>query len=178
MLQGKEMSFNNYADADAAWRMVWAFSDPAAVIVKHTNPCGVALRAAIEAAYRAAWDCDPLSAFGGVVALNRPLDDATAERMSESFLEVVIAPEVEPAAAIAGSPRRKGLRLVVAPPPDRGWLELRSIEGGFLAQTPDPRAKSVGRTGRRSPRDSPQRTNGPTSSSPGPSPPTPSRTRS
>ncbi len=136
VLQGKEMSFNNYADASAAWRLVWAFSDPAAVIVKHTNPCGVAVRSAIDGAYRAAWDCDPLSAFGGVVALNRPLDVATSERMSESFLEVVIAPEVEPAAAGRLS-ERKGLRVVVAPRPDGEVLDLRSVEGGFLAQTQD-----------------------------------------
>ncbi len=136
LLQGKEMSFNNYADAAAAWRLVWAFPEPGAAIVKHTNPCGVALRPSMDAAYRAAWDCDPLSAFGGVVALNRPLDAATAERMGESFLEVVIAPEVEPAAASTLA-ERKGLRIVVAPPPTGDGMELRSIEGGFLAQTAD-----------------------------------------
>jgi phosphoribosylaminoimidazolecarboxamide formyltransferase / IMP cyclohydrolase len=136
VLQGKEMSFNNYADSSAAWRLVWAFPDPAAVIVKHTNPCGVAVRSSIDDAYRAAWDCDPLSAFGGVVALNRPLDQATADRMRESFLEVVIAPEVEPAAADRLA-ERKGLRIVVAPRPDDGGLELRPVEGGFLAQTLD-----------------------------------------
>ena len=106
------------------------------MIVKHTNPCGVAVRAAIDGAYRAAWDCDPLSAFGGVVALNRPLDTATTERMHESFLEVVIVPEVEPG-AVARLAERKGLRVVVAPRPDDDGLDLRSIEGGFLAQTKD-----------------------------------------
>ncbi|MGZ8756247.1 MAG: bifunctional phosphoribosylaminoimidazolecarboxamide formyltransferase/IMP cyclohydrolase, partial [Acidimicrobiia bacterium] len=97
-LQGKEMSFNNYVDMEAAWRLVWEFEDPAAVVVKHTNASGVAVADSLLEAFGAAWECDPLSAFGSVVSLNRPLDGPTAEAIGEVFVEVVIAPKVTQAA--------------------------------------------------------------------------------
>lgn len=135
-LQGKEMSFNNYADADAAWRLVGEFSEPAAAIVKHTNPCGVAEAASLPEAYRAAWECDPLSAFGGVVAVNRPLDGHVAAEIAGVFVEVVVAPEVSAAAAetLAG---KKNLRLLEAPRGGGEGVDLRRVDGGVLAQTWD-----------------------------------------
>lgn len=135
-LQGKEMSFNNYVDTEAAWRLVWEFEDPAAVVVKHTNASGVAVADSLLEALGAAWDCDPLSAFGSVVSLNRPLDRPTAEAIGEVFVEVVIAPEVTQAAVdtLAG---KKNLRVLVAPAPHPGGIDLRRLDGGFVAQTRD-----------------------------------------
>ncbi len=135
-VQGKAMSFNNYADADAAWRMVSAFPDPGAVVVKHTNACGVAVRPDLAAALSAAWECDPLSAFGGVVALNRTLDLPTAQALAEVFVEVVVAPAVnqEAGAVLAG---KENLRLLAAPAPVGQGLDLRRIDGGLLAQPRD-----------------------------------------
>ena len=135
-LQGKEMSFNNYVDTEAAWRLAWEFEDPAAVVVKHTNASGVAVADSLVEAFGAAWECDPLSAFGSVVSLNRPLDGPTAEAIGEVFVEVVIAPEVTPAAVdtLAG---RKNLRVLVAPAPHPGGIDLRRLDGGFVAQTRD-----------------------------------------
>lgn len=135
VLQGKEMSFNNYIDADAAWNHVQAHSEPACVIVKHTNACGVAVGDDLTEAFTKAWLCDPVSAFGSVIAVNRPLDDKAAEAMlSAGFIEVVVAPGVVDEGAFAD---RKNLRVVLAPPPDRPGLELRQNDGGFLAQTWD-----------------------------------------
>src|SRR3989344_2804585 len=94
-VQGKELSYNNLLDADAAFECVAEFSEPAAVIVKHTSPCGVALGASSLEAYKKAFRSDPVSAFGGIVALNRPLDAETARELIKIFLEVVIAPAVE-----------------------------------------------------------------------------------
>src|SRR5205823_4660767 len=88
LLSGKEMSYNNYLDADAAWQLVNDFDDLACAIIKHTNPAGAALAGSNEAAYRKALDCDPVSAFGGIVAFNRPLDEAAARAASEIFTEV------------------------------------------------------------------------------------------
>jgi phosphoribosylaminoimidazolecarboxamide formyltransferase/IMP cyclohydrolase len=135
-LQGKEMSFNNYVDTEAAWRLVWEFEDPAAVVVKHTNASGVAVADSLLEALGAAWECDPLSAFGSVVSLNRPLDGPTAEAIGEVFVEVVIAPEVTQAAVdtLAG---KKNLRVLVAPAPHPGGIDLRRLDGGFVAQTRD-----------------------------------------
>jgi phosphoribosylaminoimidazolecarboxamide formyltransferase/IMP cyclohydrolase len=135
-LQGAAMSFNNYADAEAAWRLVWEFEEPAAVVVKHTNATGVAVADSTGGAFEAAWDCDPLAAFGGVVALNRPLDVETAEAMTEVFLEVVVVPSVMPGARdlLAG---RKKLRILRAAAPHPGGLDLRRLDGGFLAQVRD-----------------------------------------
>ena len=132
IVQGKEMSFNNYVDADAAWSHVHAYDEPACVIVKHTNACGVSVGGDLPDVFRRAWDCDPVSAFGSVIAVNRPLDDATADAMlSAGFIEVVIAPSVEDRDALA---KRKNLRVIVAPPPLRPGVELRGSDGGFLAQ--------------------------------------------
>jgi phosphoribosylaminoimidazolecarboxamide formyltransferase/IMP cyclohydrolase len=135
-LQGKEMSFNNYVDAEAAWRLVWEFEAPAAVVVKHTNSSGVAVADSLVEAFESAWECDPLSAFGSVVALNRALDVPTAEAMADLFVEVVIAPEVAAAAAaqLAG---KKNLRVLQAPAPHPGGIDLRRLDGGFVAQTRD-----------------------------------------
>jgi phosphoribosylaminoimidazolecarboxamide formyltransferase/IMP cyclohydrolase len=135
-LQGKGMSFNNYVDAEAAWRLVWEFNQPTSVVVKHTNPSGVACGEALVDAFEGAWECDPLSAFGSVVALNRPLDGPTAEAIAGVFVEVVVAPEVEEAATeILG--RKKNLRVLQAPPPHPGGLDLRRLDGGFVVQTRD-----------------------------------------
>ncbi len=135
-LQGKAMSFNNYADTEAAWRLVNDLTDPAAVVVKHTNACGAAACDSVSSAFRKAWDCDPLSGFGGVIALNRPLDAATAELIVANFAEVVVAPEVTTDAAVvmAGKPN---VRVLAAPPPDGRDLDLRRVERGLLVQRRD-----------------------------------------
>ena len=134
--QGKAMSFNNYADTEAAWRLAADLSRPGAVIVKHTNACGAAEAADAAAAFREAWDCDPLSAFGGVIALNTELDEATAEEIAPYFVEVVIAPSATTAAleALAG---KKNLRVLTAPFPAGAALDFRRVEGGMLVQERD-----------------------------------------
>ncbi len=134
-LQGKDMSFNNYVDADAAWSLVHEFSDPACVVVKHTNPCGVAESPSLDEAFQRAWAGDPLSAFGSVVACNRPVDEATARAM-EGFIEVVVAPEFT-AEARPVLAARKNLRLIAASPPSHAGHDLRRIDGGFVVQTWD-----------------------------------------
>ncbi|MGH8911010.1 MAG: bifunctional phosphoribosylaminoimidazolecarboxamide formyltransferase/IMP cyclohydrolase [Acidimicrobiia bacterium] len=136
LTQGKAMSFNNHLDAEAAWRLVNKFDLPAVVIVKHTNPCGVAVAPSGAEAYARAWDCDPVSAFGGVVGMNRPLDSATAELVVERFVEVVVAPAVDPAGAdiLAIKPN---LRVLSAAPPVGGDLDLRRVDGGVVAQPRD-----------------------------------------
>ncbi len=135
-LQGKAMSFNNYADAEAAWRLANDLPGIGAVVVKHMNPCGVAIADELPAAFRAAWDGDPLSAFGGVVAVNRPLDERTAVELAAYFVEVVVCPAIDRRAAdiLAG---RKNLRVIVAPPPSGADLDLRRLEEGFLIQERD-----------------------------------------
>ena len=138
-LQGKELSYNNYSDADAAFELVAEFDQPAVTIVKHANPCGVAIGASLHEAWNKALACDPISAFGGVVALNRSLDLATAGAISRLFVEVVIAPGIDPEAALqlAG---RSALRLLVTgalPDPSAAGLTLRSIAGGLLVQERD-----------------------------------------
>jgi phosphoribosylaminoimidazolecarboxamide formyltransferase/IMP cyclohydrolase len=137
-LAGKELSYNNLLDADAALALVAEHGDrPFATIVKHTNPCGAAFGATLEEAYAGALDGDPVSAFGGVVGLSRPLDAATAKRVASVFTEVVVAPgfDDEALAVLAGKP---SLRLVQVDParPD-GRLSVRSVAGGLLAQEPD-----------------------------------------
>jgi phosphoribosylaminoimidazolecarboxamide formyltransferase/IMP cyclohydrolase len=141
-VQGKALSWNNLNDTDAAWELLAEFPPqeaPACVIVKHANPCGVATGPTLEAAYRAAFDCDRVSAFGGIVALNRPLDAATAAAICEIFTEVVIAPDPTPE-AIELFAERKNLRLLVAgglPDPAAGGLVWRQVAGGFLVQDRD-----------------------------------------
>lgn len=137
-LQGLELSYNNIQDAAAALALVAEFKRPAAAIIKHTNPCGLAVADELEGAYRKAYDCDPVSAFGGVVAFNRELDAATAELLSKIFLEVVVAPSVTSEAARVLASKAK-LRLLEALHPAGGGHDhdFRSIAGGFLVQTRD-----------------------------------------
>ena len=137
-LAGKELSYNNLLDADAALALVSEYADrPFAVIVKHTNPCGAAWGTTLEEAYAAALEGDPVSAFGGIVGLSRPLDGATARRIAEIFTEVVLAPDFDAEAreALAG---KRSLRLLrVDPAVPAGTLSFRSVAGGMLAQRPD-----------------------------------------
>lgn len=140
-LQGKELSYNNYNDADAALELVSEFRDgpPTVVIVKHANPCGVASADTLAEAYRAALACDSVSAFGGIIAVNRPLDAETAHVITEIFTEVVCAPDAS-AEARAIFAAKKNLRLLLTgalPDPKRPGLMLRSIAGGMLVQSRD-----------------------------------------
>jgi phosphoribosylaminoimidazolecarboxamide formyltransferase / IMP cyclohydrolase len=134
-LQGKELSYNNLVDLDAAWQLACEFSAPATAIVKHTNPCGCAEQESLAEAWRKALECDPVSAYGSVIGLNRPVDEETAHEISRIFVEAIAAPGFSPE-ALAVFAVKKNLRLVrVAAAPDR--LTIKSISGGFLAQTPD-----------------------------------------
>ena len=140
-MQGKELSYNNYNDADAALELVSEFRDagPACVIIKHANPCGVATGATLAEAYRSAFECDSVSAFGGIIALNGTIDAPTAEAITDIFTEVVIAPDAD-ADARAIFAGKKNLRLLLTgglPDPGRGGLVLKTIAGGWLAQTRD-----------------------------------------
>jgi phosphoribosylaminoimidazolecarboxamide formyltransferase / IMP cyclohydrolase len=140
-VQGKELSYNNYNDADAALELVSEFRDgpPTVVIVKHANPCGVATGETLLEAYRNALECDSVSAFGGIIAVNRPLDGATAEAMSGIFTEVVACPAADDAARAVFA-RKKNLRLLITgdlPDPARGGLNIKNIAGGFLVQSRD-----------------------------------------
>jgi phosphoribosylaminoimidazolecarboxamide formyltransferase/IMP cyclohydrolase len=134
-VQGKELGFNNIQDAAAALQLVSDFDRPAAAIVKHMNPCGLAIADNIAVAYMRAYECDPTSAFGGVVAVNRPLDRSTAEQIVQIVTHVVIAPEVldETVEVLA---RRKGMIVLTALPPRPGPFDydVRSVAGGFLVQ--------------------------------------------
>lgn len=132
--QGKEMSFNNWIDAEAAWRLVNALPSPAAVVVKHTNPCGAAVGDSPAQALAKAWAGDPLAAFGGVVAINAGLDAETATLISQRFVEVVVVPESPDAGPLSHKP---DLRLLEAFPPGSGDLDLRRMERGFVAQERD-----------------------------------------
>jgi len=133
---GKELSYLNVYDTDAAWNLVDSFAEPACVIVKHANPCGVAVAAKIATAYELANACDPVSAFGGIVALNREVDDDTARALAGVFTEVVVAPGYSPT-ALAILQEKKNLRIISGPSPVGGSLEVRTIDGGLLVQTPD-----------------------------------------
>ncbi|WP_375402773.1 bifunctional phosphoribosylaminoimidazolecarboxamide formyltransferase/IMP cyclohydrolase [uncultured Sphingomonas sp.] len=140
-VQGKALSYNNLNDADAALELLAEFRDaaPTAVIVKHANPCGVATAATAEAAYRMAFECDPVSAFGGIVAVNRPLDGPTAAAIAEIFTEVVVAPGADDKARAVFA-RKKNLRLLLCgqlPDPARSGLSAKSIAGGWLVQSRD-----------------------------------------
>jgi len=136
-LHGKEMSYNNYVDADAAWRAAWDHDEPAVAIIKHTNPCGIAIGADVAEAYGRAFDCDPVSAFGGVVAVNRPLTVEMAQAMAEVFTEVVIAPAYQDE-ALALLTVKKNVRLLRCDAPaGRGGVELRLVSGGALMQQVD-----------------------------------------
>ena len=139
-LQGKELSYNNLADLDSAWSLAREFSNPAAIIVKHNNPCGTAEHANLAEAYRRALACDPVSAFGGVIAFNRPLDGDAAEEVAKLFVECIVAPGYS-ASAYDNLASKKNLRLLEMPaekPPAE--LELKHICGAMLVQEPDTRA--------------------------------------
>ncbi len=146
-IQGKELSYNNLNDTDAAFECVAEFEAPAVVIVKHANPCGVAVADVLAEAWAAALRCDPVSAFGGIVAVNRVLDEATAEAMATIFTEVIVAPDAsETARAVLA--RRRNLRLLLTgglPDPAAPGVGIRSVAGGFLTQSRD--------TGRVGPQD-------------------------
>ncbi|MHB1756728.1 MAG: bifunctional phosphoribosylaminoimidazolecarboxamide formyltransferase/IMP cyclohydrolase [Leptospirillum sp.] len=137
-LHGKELSYNNFLDAQAAWSLVSEFSEPSVVIVKHNNPCGVSLGETLVSAYIQARDTDPVSSFGGVVATNRPVDLETAQEMSKIFLEVVIAPGFTKE-ALDILMKKKDIRLLVLKmeSASKRGLDLRNIDGAFLVQTPD-----------------------------------------
>jgi phosphoribosylaminoimidazolecarboxamide formyltransferase/IMP cyclohydrolase len=139
VLQGKELSYNNLLDLDAAMRLCAEFSEPAAAIIKHNTPCGAAISpAGVAEAYRRARETDPVSAFGGIVAVNRPVDAELGRELSETFLECVIAPSYSPE-ALALLAAKKNLRLLAAEigRDAAGAVELRSVAGGFLVQTRD-----------------------------------------
>jgi len=137
-LQGKELSYNNIGDADAAWECVKTFGEqPACVIIKHANPCGVATAASALEAYRLAFATDPTSAFGGIIAFNRELDSATAQAVAEQFVEVLIAPKVV-AAARAVLAKKENVRVLEVPLAAGGnALDFKRVGGGLLVQTSD-----------------------------------------
>lgn len=136
-LQGKELSYNNLNDTDAAWNLVQEFDAPAVAIIKHANPCGVAVANTQEEAFRKALACDPQSAFGGIIAVNRALDVATVEAMGNLFVEVIVAPSVSDEARILLE-KKKNLRLLVIDKAKAASrLQLRPIAGGVLVQDED-----------------------------------------
>ena len=145
LIQGKPLSYNNLNDADAAFELVAEFDDPAVAIIKHANPCGVALGDDLYGAYRRALACDETSAFGGIVACNRPLDGSVAAAITEIFTEVVIAPAADEA-ALAVFAQKPNLRLVLTgsmPDPAARGLAVKSIAGGLLVQSRDDEQASV-----------------------------------
>ena len=138
-LQGKELSYNNIADADAAWECVKSFAEPACVIVKHSNPCGVATGASLAAAYEKAFKTDPVSAFGGILAFNRALDRAAAEAASQQFAEVIVAPRVEPDAQEVFAKKANVRVLEVPLSHDVQAHDYKRVGGGLLVQSSDSR---------------------------------------
>jgi phosphoribosylaminoimidazolecarboxamide formyltransferase/IMP cyclohydrolase len=142
-IQGKELSYNNVADSDAAWECVKGFSEPACVIVKHANPCGVAVAGGPLEAYRKAFATDPTSAFGGILAFNRALDRATTEEIGKQFAEVIIAPRVEPEAR-ASLAAKQNLRVLEVPMShELQAYDFKRVGGGLLVQSAD--AKTLDR---------------------------------
>ncbi len=135
-LHGKEMSFNNYTDADAAWRAAHDHAEPCVAIIKHANPCGIAIAQTISEAHQKAHACDPVSAFGGVVAANREVDVAMAETLSKIFTEVVVAPSYAPEAVEILS-KKPSIRILQCPSPEISKRELRPVSGGMLVQQTD-----------------------------------------
>jgi phosphoribosylaminoimidazolecarboxamide formyltransferase/IMP cyclohydrolase len=143
-IQGKDLSYNNVADADAAWECVKSLAEPACVIVKHANPCGVALGKGPLEAYRKAFRTDPASAFGGILAFNRTLDGAAAAAIGRQFAEVIVAPRLD-AGARAELARRQNLRVLdVALAHEANAIELKRVGGGLLVQSPDARGIGPG----------------------------------
>ncbi|GGL05378.1 bifunctional phosphoribosylaminoimidazolecarboxamide formyltransferase/IMP cyclohydrolase [Planomonospora parontospora] len=135
-LHGKEMSYNNYLDADAAWRAAWDFAEPAVAIIKHQNPCGIAVGADVAEAHRKANACDPVSAYGGVIAVNGEVTEELARQIAEVFTEVVVATGFT-AEALAVLTEKKNLRLLACPQGPANPAEFRRIDGGLLVQTAD-----------------------------------------
>ena len=138
-IQGKELSYNNINDTDAAFELAAEFETPAVAIIKHANPCGVAIGASLAEAYRRAHACDPVSAFGGIVAVNRPLDAETAELITEIFTEVVIAPDADDAARAVFSAKKNLRLLLTGGMPDAGapGHVIKNVSGGLLVQDRD-----------------------------------------
>lgn len=138
-LHGKELSYNNIVDLEAAYRLAAEFTDPAAVIIKHTNPCGTAVGATLAEAYEKALAADPVSAFGGIIGLNREVDEATAQAVAKLFAEAVIAPDFAPA-ALAVLTRKKNIRLLATGAPfdaAGSGLDCKRVSGGLLVQDAD-----------------------------------------
>ncbi|GAA3606182.1 bifunctional phosphoribosylaminoimidazolecarboxamide formyltransferase/IMP cyclohydrolase [Microlunatus ginsengisoli] len=135
-LHGKEMSYNNYVDTDAARRAAYDFDEPAVAIIKHANPCGIAVGLDIAEAHAKAHACDPVSAYGGVIATNRPVSVAMAEQVAEVFTEVIAAPAYDDG-AVEVLARKKNIRILVVEPLRRGGAETRPIDGGLLMQSRD-----------------------------------------
>jgi len=136
-LQGKELSYNNIADADAAWECVRSFEEPACVIIKHANPCGVAIGETVLEAYQKALRTDPTSAFGGIIAFNRPVDSATAQAVCGQFLEVLLAPGFD-GAALSVLGQKKNVRVLEVPlGTAQNDFDVKRVGGGWLVQTPD-----------------------------------------
>ena len=133
---GKEMSYNNYVDADAARRVAYDFAEPAVAIIKHANPCGIAIGTDIAEAHRKAHACDPVSAFGGVIATNRPVSAEMARQVAEVFTEVILAPAYDEG-AVEILAVKKNIRILVVEPRARGGVEIRAIDGGMLMQHRD-----------------------------------------
>ena len=143
-IQGKELSYNNIADSDAAWECVKTFSEPACVIIKHANPCGVAIGRDSLEAYSKAFKTDPTSAFGGIIAFNRALDRAAAEAVGKQFAEVIIAPRVE-ADARAALAAKQNLRVLEVPPGHRSQAhDMKRVGGGLLVQSTDAKTMERG----------------------------------
>ncbi|MFG1707207.1 bifunctional phosphoribosylaminoimidazolecarboxamide formyltransferase/IMP cyclohydrolase [Nonomuraea sp. M3C6] len=135
-LHGKEMSYNNYLDSDAAWRATWDFADPCVAIIKHQNPCGIAIGSDVADAHRKAHACDPVSAYGGVIAVNRAVTVELARQIADVFTEVVVAPAYD-AAALEVLRAKKSLRLLLCPERPEQPTEFRKIDGGLLVQSVD-----------------------------------------
>ena len=134
-LQGKELSYNNIVDLQAAWDLAQEFEEPVVAIIKHTNPCGTATGKSLLEAYKKALECDPVSAFGGVIGVNRVIDSSAAEEMAKLFLEVIAAPGFDDAAREKFA-SKKNLRLVQVVPSDQKWV-LKNVSGGMLVQDAD-----------------------------------------
>ncbi|MFC8200942.1 bifunctional phosphoribosylaminoimidazolecarboxamide formyltransferase/IMP cyclohydrolase [Streptomyces sp. NPDC060006] len=135
-LHGKEMSYNNFTDTDAARRAAYDHDDPCVAIIKHANPCGIAIGANVAEAHRKAHACDPLSAFGGVIAVNRPVSKEMAEQVAEIFTEVIVAPEYEDG-ALEALTKKKNIRVLRAHQGPAAQVEVRQIDGGRLLQAAD-----------------------------------------
>jgi phosphoribosylaminoimidazolecarboxamide formyltransferase/IMP cyclohydrolase len=135
-LHGKEMSYNNYVDTDAARRAAYDFDEPAVAIIKHANPCGVAVGADVAEAHRRAHACDPVSAFGGVIAVNRPVSVELARQVAEVFTEVIVAPAYDDG-AVEVLQGKKNIRILVCEDLERGGVETRPVSGGLLMQVRD-----------------------------------------